>query len=639
MDINSPVASLRGVGQGYQLKLEKLGIRTIRDLFFHLPFRYDDFSRIYLIKNLIPKENATIQGKVLDIQARRSWKKGISIVSAIIEDDSGAIRAIWFNQPFVATSLIKGSRIILSGKIALSKEGIYISNPAYEEIGRKNLHTGRLIPIYPETQGVTSKRLSWLIKSNLKLLENLPEGKILEEIHFPLNPEAALKAKEKIYFNELLVFYLYILGQKKNFKTNSSPALTPNPNLIAKFIKTLGFNLTPAQSKATKEILNDLQKIQPMHRLLEGEVGSGKTVVAAISALASVLSGFPALLMAPTSILAQQHYQKFKKFFPKGRISFLTGKEKILPPQTQFFIGTQALLHARLPKMGLVIIDEQHRFGIRQRAKLSGSHLLSMTATPIPRTLALTIYSDLDISILDELPQGRKKIITKVIKPRDRNLIYSFISRQIKKDRQLFVICPLVEESLKLQSKAVLKEYEKLKTVFPKTKIDYVHGKLKEKLNIIKKFRNKKIDILVSTSLIEVGIDIPNASLMIIEGAERFGLAQLHQMRGRIGRGKHQSYCYLFADSNSSSTRKRLKAIANCSDGFKLAEADLKIRGPGQFMGLKQSGLPDVSMEALTNLKLAKKARAKARQVFPKLNKYPDIKKRLEQFERQVHWE
>lgn len=633
MSLNRPITELYGVGATYQKKLKNLGIETIKDLFFHLPSRYDDFSKISLIKNLKPEEQVTVQGKILTIKNTRSWQKRMAITNAIIEDETGAARVVWFNQPFIANSLSKNIKIILSGKVKLDNNGIYISNPSYELLSQNPTHTGRLVPIYPETQGISSKWLRWQIKSNLKLLKN----KILKQVHFPETLEQAKKAREKIYFGELLILQLFILQQKQKIKIKKAPALKPDIKLINKFIKSLKFRLTKAQEKAYKEILKDISLPHPMHRLLEGDVGSGKTVVAAIAALASVLSGMPAALMAPTSILAKQHFKEFSKLFPKGRISLLTGKEKINTEKSQFYIGTHALLHKKLPKMGLVIIDEQHRFGIRQRSQLANTHLLTMTATPIPRTLALTVYGDLDISILDEMPLGRKKIITKIISPANRNQAYEFIKKEIKKDRQAFVICPLIEESKILQTKAVLEEYEKLKKIFKK--INCLHGRMKEKQEIMKSFKDKKIDILVSTSVIEVGIDIPNASIMIIEGSERFGLAQLHQLRGRVGRGKHQSYCFLFTESNSKNTRARLKAILECEDGFKLAEKDLKIRGPGQFLGIKQSGLPDISMEALTNLALIKKAKLKAENILPELDKYPKIKKKLKEFKQEVHLE
>lgn len=633
MNLNSPISELYGVGATYQKKLKNLGIETIKDLFFHLPSRYDDFSKISLIKNLKPGEQVTIQGKILTIKNTRSWQKRMAISNAIIEDESGAVRVVWFNQPFIASSLSKGVKIILSGKVKLDQNGIYISNPSYELSSQDPTHTGRLVPIYPETQGISSKWLRWQIKSNLKLLKN----KTLKQIHFPETVEQAKKAREKIYFGELLILQLFILQQKQKIKIKKAPTLNANNELIKKFISGLPFKLTKCQKKAYREILSDLEKSYPMHRLLEGDVGSGKTVVAAIAALASILSGLPATLMAPTSILAKQHFKEFSKLFPKGRISLLTGKEKINAEKPQFYIGTHALLHKKLPKIGLVIIDEQHRFGIRQRSHLPNAHLLTMTATPIPRTLALTVYGDLDISILDEMPKGRKKIITKIIAPANRSQAYEFIKKEIAMGRQAFVICPLIEESPILQTKAVLEEYKKLKRLFKK--IDYLHGRLKEKQEIMKKFRDKKIDILVSTSVIEVGIDIPNATIMLIEGSERFGLAQLHQLRGRVGRGKHQSYCYLFTESSSRTTRARLKAIQECEDGFKLAEKDLKIRGPGQFLGIKQSGLPDISMKALTNLNLIKKAKAKAEMVLPRLNDYPLLQKKLKEFQQEVHLE
>lgn len=622
--LNSPVTELYGIGKTYEKKLKRLGIETIKDLFFHLPSRYDDFSQITLIKNTKPGESVTIQGRVLTIKSIRTWKRKLSITNAIIEDDSGALRVVWFNQPYISSSVIKGAKIILSGKIQIDQNGIYLSNPSYELASKDLTHTGRLVPIYPETQGITSKWLRWQIKSNLSLAP-----KILQQIHFPKSLAQAEQAREKIYFKELLILQIYLLTQKKKLKNKPAPIIKDYPEIINKFLKTLDFKLTKAQQKAYTEIIKDLTSPRAMHRLLEGDVGSGKTVIAAIAALLVVLNKYRVAIMAPTEILAKQHEQEFKKLLPKAKISLVTGKQKD-DLSAQIIIGTHALLHAKLENIGLVIIDEQHRFGIRQRAHLAKAHLLTMTATPIPRSLALTLYGDLDISILDEMPHGRKEIITRIVAPANREQAYIFIKEQIKKGRQAFVICPLIEESKILQTKAVLEEYKKLKKIFKN--IDYLHGRLKEKQEIMNRFKDKKINILVATSVIEVGIDIPNASIMLIEGAERFGLAQLHQLRGRVGRGPHQSYCFLFTESNAKKTAQRLKAIQECSDGFKLAERDLKIRGPGQFLGIKQSGLPDVSMEALTNIRLIKKAKVEAEKILPNLGQYPELQAKLKEF-------
>jgi len=635
--LKTPVSKLYGIGPKVIARLKKLGIETVKDMLYHFPHRYEDFSNLVKIKNLQPNQTAAIKGKILQIRTTRTFKRRMALTEALIEDKSGAVRAIWFNQPFLEQSLKKGTRVALAGKISFGQNGLYFSNPVYE-IGSSTIHTGRLVPIYPETKGLSSRWLRTQIKNLIKN-PNIPRE--LKQVHFPASQEQAKKAREKIAFDQMLLIQLFVLQQKQNQKQNKARIIKFDQNLIKNFTNSLPFKLTNAQKKAAWEILQDLEKPYPMNRLLEGDVGSGKTVVAAIAALQTAKNNYQAVFMAPTEILAEQHYQEIKKLLAakkyKLKIGLITGKTKKL--SDNIIIGTHALLNQKFENLGLAIIDEQHRFGVRQRAKLSNAHLLTMTATPIPRTLALTVYGDLDISLLDEMPKHRKKIITKIIAPANRGQAYNFIAQQIKQGRQVFVICPLIEESDKLQTKAVLQEYENLKKIFSNFRIDYIHGKLKQKQKIMQKFAKNQIGILVSTSVVEVGIDIANASVMMIDGAERFGLAQLHQLRGRVGRGKYQSYCFLLTESSSKTTRARLKAILECDSGFKLAEQDLKIRGPGQFLGTRQSGFPDFSMKSLTNLKLIKKAREKAEKILPELDKHKDLKNQLKEFKLKVHLE
>ena len=735
MNLSTPIEKIPRVGPQFQKKLKKLGIKTIKDLLWHFPHRYEDFSNLIPISKVKVGETCCILGKILEIKNSRTWKKRMFLTQAVIEDKSGAIKVVWFNQPYLVRVLKAGQMVCLAGKLTLGEGGIYLSNPAYEKLLLSNLdrseltHTGRIIPVYPETEGLSSRWLRFIIKPLLikfrkKIVDFLPEKIIKKyqflavkeaiwQIHFPDLLSLAKKAQEKFSFEELFNISLFVLREKIKIAEKSAIPIPLNLNIVKKFVESLPFQLTNAQKKSTWQILKDLEKPRPMNRFLEGDVGSGKTVVATIAALNVVKSGHQVALMAPTEILAKQHFQEVSKFLnplslsqklmqpkelPKkwwaATIALLTGKEdrviskklkgqamgisrkklleKIQKGEIDLTIGTQALIQdqVRFGNLVLVILDEQHRFGVEQRARLCQQpefipHLLSMTATPIPRTLALTIYGDLDFSLIDELPKGRKKIITEVVAPENRQKAYNFIRKEVKKGRQVFVICPRIESPTTFpennfsqtkgpkssgelswaEVKAVKKEYEKLsKIIFPDLKVAMLHGKMatKEKEKIMKDFKSKKNDILVSTSVIEVGIDVPNATVMMIEGAERFGLAQLHQFRGRIGRSKYQSFCFLFTDSPAKKTHQRLKALISCKDGFKLAEKDLEIRGPGDFFGTRQWGIPDLVMRALANLSLVEKAKEAAKEILeedPKLKKYPLLQEKLNKFRERVHLE
>lgn len=726
---STPIQNIKRIQPAYQKRLLKLGIKTFQDLFYYFPRRYDDFSKITPISQLKLNEVATVQGKIIEIKNSRTWRKKILITEAYIEDETGIIKTVWFNQPYLVNTLKKDSQVSLSGKINFD-ETLYLSNPAYEKITRRSptpfvkgaglRHTGRLVPVYPETAGLSSRYLRFLIQifspsipqfkdwlpQEIKIAQRLPDlNTALKQIHFPGSQKYLEAAKHRLAFDELFLIQVFALQQKIKWQNKQSLKIPFNESLIKNFVARLPFKLTNAQRKAAWEILQDLNKTRPMNRLLEGDVGSGKTVVAAIAALQTISTGWQAALMAPTEILARQHFQTISELFAKSdlKISLLTSGdskascrlkitdyqkkkllEKIKTGEINIVIGTHALIQKEVgfKNLALVIVDEQHRFGVEQRAALQkkvlrledGSpatvpHLLSLTATPIPRTLALTIYGDLDISLLDEIPKGRQEIITRIVAPASRQKAYEFISQQVKAGRQVFVICPRIEPSDKClvisdqgprlltnhlslitsrswdDVKAVKEEYEKLsKKFFPDLKIAMLHGQLKskEKEKIMLDFKNSQTDILVSTSVVEVGIDVPNATVMIIEGAERFGLAQLHQFRGRVGRGPHQSYCLLFTDSNSRQTHARLKALLTCKNGFELAEKDLAIRGPGEFFGTRQWGLPDLSMASLTDMELIKQVRLEAVRVLqkdPALKKYPLLCEKLDSFQRTIHLE
>ncbi|MBU2545069.1 ATP-dependent DNA helicase RecG [Patescibacteria group bacterium] len=709
MNLSTPIEDVPNIGPVYKKRLKKLGINTINDLFFHFPRRYEDFSNLIPIEKLKINEVSTIQGQILAIETTKSWRKKIYVTEAVIKDKTGAVKAIWFNQPYLTRSLKVGDNVFLSGKVIISKKGTYLSNPIHEKGDSASwrtgdlTHTGRLIPIYPETVGLSSRWIRYILKPLLVHLEEqiyetlpkeiikendlMPINKALWEIHFPTTLKLSQKAQQRFSFEELFYIELFVLRERNRLSQEKSIPLPIKLDVIQDFVKSLSFKLTDAQKKSSWRILKDLEMPRPMNRLLEGDVGSGKTIVAAMASLNTIKQKYQVAFMAPTEILAKQHFGEVARLFSdfKVNIGLLTGKqdqfrskklknqiieisrkkllEKTLAGEMDILIGTHALVQDKVKfgKLGLVILDEQHRFGVKQRAKLCQNqevvpHLLSMTATPIPRTLALTIYGDLDLSIIDELPKGRKKVITKIIPPKERQETYQFVREEIKNKRQVFIVCPRVEKTedeeqmseAKLnwaKVKAVKDEYERLsKDIFPDLKLDILHGKMtpKEKERIMLAFKNKKIDILVSTSVVEVGIDIPNATIMIIEGAERFGLATLHQFRGRVGRGEHQSYCLLFTDSFSPKTRQRLKALITSEDGFSLAEKDLEIRGPGDFKGAKQWGIPDLMMSSLKDISLVEKTRELAKQILtddPYLRKHPYFLDKLKQFRERIHLE
>ena len=665
LTLETPIENLARVGSRHATGLRRLGIKTIRDLLWHFPTRYQDFSQLVEIASIaIAGETISIQGIVSDIKTARAWKRNMSVTTATIDDGTDTVQAVWFNQPYLQDSLAKGTHVSLAGKVSAGKRGLYLSNPSYEKFDATRYtphatHTQGLVPIYPETYGITSKYLRFLIKPLLPAFKNI---KHLTEIHFPETLEQAEKARRHFAFEELLLFQLRSLIDRQMMKQADAPVITFDKDAVASFVRSLPFQLTDDQRKAAYEILKDIEGPHPMNRLLNGDVGSGKTVVALIAAYQAALAGYQTVFMAPTELLAFQHYETItslisppaRSYRKRGaggeiRIGLLTGSKKI-DTNANILIGTHALLedNIKFEKLGLVVIDEQHRFGIKQRMKLlKGSqlvpHLLSMTATPIPRTLTLTLYGDLDVSLIKQKPAGRIEIITKVIPHNEREVAYAFIDSQMKLGRQVFVICPRIEASESSEMKAVKEEFEKLsKKIFPHRKIAMLHGKVKDKDKIMNDFKNGAYDLVVSTSVIEVGVDIPNATIMMIESAERFGLAQLHQFRGRVGRGTHQSYCYLFTSNEEITSTRRLKAMEFTNDGFKLAEMDLKIRGPGEFAGTHQSGIPDLAMSSLTDIELIQQARAKAKELLaedPMLKNYPDLRDRLAELQKIVHFE
>lgn len=703
MEPATPLAEVHGIGLKFLTKLKKLKIETVREILYHFPTRYEDFSQIYRIADLEPNQEATIQGEIKEIGGRRTWRRHLFLVEALVSDDSGSIRIVWFNQPYIKNVLRPGRIANFSGKVVANSEEIYLSNPVYELVSdpyRETRHTGRIVPVYPETKGLTSKGLRYLVKPIIDQIEKIDEivpkeilqgqklpeiNRAIRDIHFPNSLEDALAAKKRFAFEDIFLLQMQNLKQKLRLAREKTTAVKTGIKDIKKLLAALPFELMPSQKKSLWEIVQDLGKTHPMNRLLQGDVGSGKTIIAAIAAILTAEDNCQSAFMAPTEILAQQHFKTMTQFFPahEGGLALLTAndakifygaglearKEKtklvkeIAAGRVKIVVGTHALIQKKIgfQNLALVIVDEQHRFGVEQRAHLTKNkklvpHFLSMSATPIPRTLSLTIFGDLDISLITEMPKNRKPIITRAVAAADRAKAYSFIRGQIKRDRQAFVICPRIEkqevsegndwnEWQKLEVKSVKEEYEKLsKKIFPDLKIVMLHGKMKpaEKEKVIKDFYEKRADILVSTSVVEVGIDIPNATVMMIEGADRFGLAQLYQFRGRVGRGEHQSFCFLFTDSASSATRERLKSIVEAKNGFELAEKDLKLRGPGEFLGQSQTGLPDIAMTAIQNPELVKVAREAAVKILksdPALKNHPSLSERLNQFQKEVHWE
>jgi len=650
------------VGPTYAKRLEKLNIKTVEDLLYHFPFRYIDYSLISPICRVQPGEIVTISGEIV-LMKNEYTKYGKKIQKAQVSDGTGKIGIVWFNQPFLVKTIKVGEQYSFSGKVDWFGHTLVMVSPEYEIQKPQTIHTGRLAPVYPETRGVTSKwlrsRIAWLIKEFAHQIEDFLPSEIqkecdllelqqsLEQIHFPKTLKNAERARKRLAFEELFLLQLKVLERKQSWqKEKLAFKFFIDQEKILQFIHSLPFALTKAQKKVCKDILADLTKPKPMNRLLEGDVGSGKTVVAAIACYVAFLNGVQSAIMAPTEILATQHYQTLHQLLtPLGiKIVLLTGSHQspITNHQspTNLVVGTHALIfkRAKFKRLGLVIIDEQHRFGVEQRGKLvrkgQTPHLLTMTATPIPRTVALTLYGDLDLSVIDEMPAGRMQVKTWVVPPQKRNAAYDWIRKKVKNtDEQCFIICPLIEESETLQTvKAATVEYKRLREqVFPDLRLGLLHGRMKtlQKDEVINNFREEKLDILVSTPVVEVGIDIPQTSIMMIEGADRFGLAQLHQLRGRVGRSQRESYCLLFTETTSGKPLQRLKALEKLHIGMELAELDLKMRGPGEIYGTSQHGFFKLKVASFADLPLIEKTRSAAEEIFPHLAQYPLLQAKL----------
>ncbi|MBI5220946.1 MAG: ATP-dependent DNA helicase RecG [Candidatus Liptonbacteria bacterium] len=792
-----PLDSLGGFANRFQKHFPKLGLHSVRDLLWHLPTRYEDYSRIVPIADLAAGETVTVIGRVTAVNQHytRNWRYR-TILEATLQDESGEARAVWFNMPYLRSSLREGQTYRFSGKVALVRKELALTHPSFQEAASEEdgsvpplfqgearrgvpplfqgearwgvpplfqgearwgapgppsnprqsatRPAGRVVPIYPETKGLTSRGLHYLIQHTLPRLGSLPDplpqeilrghnlpeiNTALRQIHSPGDLAEAKAARRRFQFENLFLLQLANQQTRSALAQEQAPAIPSDLDRVRAMLAALPFQLTFSQKRSLWEIVQDLAKPRPMNRLLQGDVGSGKTVVAVLAAFLAYEHGYQTALLAPTEILARQHYETIKKFMSHMRThaertpintsypshkSYLSNKsyysllptvglllgseakthfgrhletpitkkrlaEMIKNNQAHILIGTHALIQktVQFSKLGLVIVDEQHRFGVRQRQALMHRttalvpHFLSMSATPIPRTLALTVFGDLDISTIAELPAGRKKIITRIVPPGKRSAAYDFIRKQVQAGRQAFVICPRIEEArnspnispirpigpirpirpirptnssfFSEEIRTVIKEYEKLsRQIFPDLRVGMLHGKMRKsadpdpsslpfskgrpggvsalyapsKESVMAAFREGKIDVLVSTSVVEVGVDIPNASVMVIEGADRFGLAQLYQFHGRVGRGEHQSYCLLFTESVAQTTTRRLEALLRAKNGLELAEYDLKLRGPGELLGERQSGVPDTLLAGLTDLELVRSARESARDLL-----------------------
>lgn len=684
LGLDAPITKISGIGEFNAQKFNKLGVQTIRDLLYYFPTRYDDYSALRTINQLFYGEQVTIIGRVHSVRKYKT-KGSAWIIKVGIEDASGVIECSWFTTERFLDSLMKqftpGREMVISGKVGEYLGRLNFQNPTYEPAEREWVTGGSIVPVYRLTEGLqpllvrrvmrrlidywpahVPEHLPDDVRSNARLA---PLADALRDIHFPRDMRAQEQARRRLAFDELFTLQLAVLRQRHQWRKEPARALLTEPATLDRLIAALPYALTGAQQRAVAALVKDIAQPIAMHRLLQGDVGSGKTVVAALGMALAASLGAQSALMAPTEILAEQHFKTISRLFdafnekaglPPLKAALLTGSVKAAEKRAIYaaladgsihvVIGTHALIQdaVNFHNLGFVVVDEQHRFGVMQRTALRqkagdlNPHTLVMTATPIPRTLALTLYGDLDNTVLDEMPPGRQPIETHWFSPAERERAYRFVQHQVDEGRQAFIICPLVEESEKIEAKAAVEEHERLqRDVFPALKLGLLHGKMKpgDKEAAMQAFAAGETQILVSTSVVEVGIDVPNATVMMIEGANRFGLSQLHQFRGRVGRGAYKSFCMLLADSSSALVDQRLQAIVNTTDGFKLAEVDLEIRGPGEFFGTRQSGEPELKLVNLRDRDLLETARTQAESMLagdPELVAHPLLAQKVDAF-------
>lgn len=679
--LDTPLSKAIRTTPSHLRRLKEMKIETVADILTYFPWRYTDQREVTRIIDIKLDEINVIRGRLLTIKSGNPWRRRISITTSLISDESGTVEAVWFNQPYLLRTLIQGKEVIVSGKAKYNKKKgrLFLQSPDIELIKDQQIHTARIVPVYHETEISAARKApgkissKWIREKLFPLMDFADEfedflppeiikehslmalNKAIRNVHFPESEKTLDDAKRRLGFDELFLIQLAALHRRYMWRKTSKKEHKQMPadwELMKTFTQSLPWPLTNAQKKSIYEIIKDLEQPYPMSRLLEGDTGSGKTVVAAAAILHAIKAGWQVCLLAPTEILARQHLKTITKVLAKFYIEpvLMTGStptkdkksiiEGLANGSCSLVIGTHALLQEGIAfkRLGLAIIDEQHRFGVRQRELLkthASPHVLNLTATPIPRTLALVLYGDHDLSILDEMPPGRQKIITRVVPENKRSEAYNWIKNEIEKGSQAFIIFPLIEESEELQVKAAISEFERLKSdIFPGLSVGLLHGRMKpeEKDTAMQAFSNGKIQVLVSTAVVEVGVDVPNATIMMIEGAERFGLAQLHQFRGRVGRGQKQSYCFLFPTLQIPQILQRLNALVKYNSGFKLAEVDLQLRGPGEVYGTAQSGIPDLKMASLGNSELIKETRAAATYIIecdPELIKYTKLKGKI----------
>lgn len=651
--------SVSGVTPRIAKELAHLGLHTVEDMLYFFPFRYEEYTTPATLEQVQDNSFITFEGRIESIGMRKSKQRKMTMTEAVVSDGSATLRVVWFNQPYIAKQIHVGDFVTLSGKVSATRYGLQCTNPKYAKTARRKeaLQYRGLTPVYHSTAELTQQQLraitkqiipsvsqaeEWLPREIMQRQKLMSITEALRHIHYPESIEQLNKTLHRLRFEELFLLVVQSAFIKQLRAHQTARAQTYHEEEMKAFVQELPFALTQDQKKAAWRVLQDLQESQPMNRLLEGDVGSGKTIVAAMALYHTSLEKQQGVMLAPTTLLARQHYATLRSLLDRHgiRVGIYTQGMRMIGDETvsrekmhkalkqgdlDVVVGTHALLGEEVvyASLGLVVIDEQHRFGVEQRKTLkernreaTAPHLLSMTATPIPRSLALVMYGELDVSLLREKPQGRQDVITRVVTKKEQREVYTKITQEIQKGRQVFVVCPLIDPSDVLGVTSVTQEYEKLKKkIFPGYAIEMLHGKLsnKEKETIMQRFEANEFPILVATSVIEVGIDIPNATVMMIEGAQRFGLAQLHQLRGRVGRSDMQSYCFLFANEEiGAQTQQRLHAMEQTHDGFTLAEYDLQLRGPGEVYGVRQSGLPPLKLAELTDMELVSSAKEEA---------------------------